>query len=221
MKSAATFVVVVLACVPAMGQLGGAPGPPQQAPGQSIDLELLELEQDADKALLREALLLQGRQGMKPITQGADGEKRQFSEEAAALRDFIDRKKHALTARAAELAEKRTVARRVPAGTRASQPPDGDRQTVIEKYEQARVEAQLLEAQIALLQTPMEKAIQALAKAELDASNDEARRPVAEAARREYDKIKAKVVEHNKRLQLEQQAMQPMQMRGMGGGGFR
>src|SRR3712207_7250410 len=43
--------------------------------GQNIELELLEMELDADKAALREALMLQGREGMNPL-HGTDAEKR-------------------------------------------------------------------------------------------------------------------------------------------------
>ena len=110
MKSMATFALIALLCVPAKAQFGGmggmGGGPATQA--KSIELELLEMEQEADKAALKEAFLLQARQGMKPI-RGADPEKRQSAEDAAALRDFIAKKKEAIIERAAEVKKARVA----------------------------------------------------------------------------------------------------------------
>ena len=88
MKSMATFALVVLLCVPAKAQyggMGGMGGRPAATQAQSIELDLLEMEQEADKAALKEALLIQARQGMKPI-QGTDPEKRQSAEDTVAGR---------------------------------------------------------------------------------------------------------------------------------------
>ncbi|SIO56771.1 hypothetical protein SAMN05444166_5292 [Singulisphaera sp. GP187] len=71
----------------------------------------------------------------------------------------------------------------------------------------------------------MSKAIDALATAEFAASDDETQQAKAEAARKEYEKIKAKYIVFSKRLQLEQRELQSIQQSiGMGGGmggGFR
>src|SRR4051812_40714709 len=121
MKSVAAFALVVLSCVPAKAQFGGMEGmgglPAAQA--QSIEVELLEMEQAADKTALKEALLAQAREGMKPVP-AADPEKTWFVERAAALRDFIAKKKEAITARAAEIVDKRTAGRRGSAVARAA-----------------------------------------------------------------------------------------------------
>jgi hypothetical protein len=224
MKSAATFALVVLVCVPAKAQFGGMGGMGGRAQAQSIELELLEMEQEADKTALKEALLIQARQGMKPI-HGTDSEKKQLDEDVAALRDFIARKREAITARASQLTKTRVASRRVPAAPAVS-PADqkASRQELVEKIQRAQIDIQLLEAEVLLLRTPLDQAIDALAKAEVAASKDEAERPKAEAARKEYDKIKANVVEQNKRLELEKLELQSMnQTMGMGGmgGGFR
>lgn len=227
MKSTATFALVVLVCIPAKAQFGGMGGMAARAQAQSIEIELLEMEQEADKTALKEALLLQARQGMQPI-RGTEPEKKQFAEDAAVLRDFIARKKEAITERASQLTKTRVASRRVPA-TPAVPPADqkASRQELVEKIERAQIDIQLLEAEALLLRTPLDEAVQALAKAEVAASRDEAERPKAEAARKEYEKIRANVVEQSKRLQLERLELQSMnQMLGMGGmggmgGGFR
>src|SRR4051812_17282954 len=125
MKSLTAFALLVLACVPARAQFGGMGGMGGRAAAQNIEAEILEMEQEADKILLKEALLLQGRQGLKPI-RGTEPEKRQSAEDAAAVRDFIAKKKEAITVRAAEILDKRTGGRRGPATARAAQPPEGD-----------------------------------------------------------------------------------------------
>jgi hypothetical protein len=232
MKSMATFALVVLLCVPAKAQYGGMGGHPATQ-AQSIEIDLLEMEQEADKSALKEALLIQARQGMRPI-QGTDPEKRQFAEDTVALRDFIAKKKEAITARAAEMRKSR-IAGSLPAArnvrvdqqAKSDQQAKVDRQATYEKYAEAQIDVQLLEAQLALLQEPLNAAVQALAAAELAASNDESQRAKAEAARKEFEKIKARYVGFNKRLQAEQQELQSMGMMagmpGMGGmgGGMR
>ena len=66
MKSMATFALIALLCVPARAQFGGMGGGGTATQARSIELELLEMEQEADKAALKEAFLLQARQGMQP-----------------------------------------------------------------------------------------------------------------------------------------------------------
>jgi hypothetical protein len=196
------------------------PGRPQQA--QSIELELMELEQDVDKTLLREALLLQGRTDMKAAPDTAPEDK-EFERHAKALRDFIDKKKGAIIERATRLTKTRGASRRAQASPAASPAEQkGNREELAERIQKSQIDIQLLEAQVILLREPLNEAIRALAKAEVAASKDEAERPKAEAARKEFEKIKARVVEQNKRLQLEQQELQSMnqvmQMGGYGGG---
>src|SRR4051812_31182358 len=106
MKSMATFALIALLCVPAKAQFGGMGGGGTATQARSIELELLEMEQEADKAALKEAFLFQARQGLQPI-QGTDPEKRQLAEDAAALRDFIAKKKEAIIERAAEVRKAR------------------------------------------------------------------------------------------------------------------
>ncbi len=211
MKCVATFALVVLSCVPAMAQFGGMGGMGGGMPAQpkSIEVELLEMEQEADKAALKEALALQARQGMKPAHRG--------QADVAALPDFIAKKKEAITARDAEL--RKLSGPRPPAATAAQKQPQVDWQASIEKSENARIEAQLLQTQVTLLEPELAKAIQALAAAEHEASADEKQRAKADEARKGYEKIKTEYLEHSKRLRMEER-----QSGGMGGGfggGFR
>jgi hypothetical protein len=157
-------------------------------------------------------------------------ESKEFERHAKALRDFIDRKKGAIIDRATQtqVTKTRVESRRVqvsPAVSPAEQ--KGNREELAERIEKSQIDIQLLEAQEILLREPLAEAIRALAQAEVAASKDEAERPKVEAARKEFDKIKARVVEQNKRLQLERQELQSLnqanQATPMGGrgGGFR
>jgi hypothetical protein len=238
MKSMATFVLIALLCVSAKAQLGGMGGGGPATQAMSIELELMEMEQEADKAALKEAFLLQARRGMKPI-QGTETEKRQFAEDAAALRDFIAKKKESIIERAAEVRKAR-VAGLPPAArnARADQQDKSDQQTrldqqaTFEKYAEAQINVQLLETQLALLQEPLNAAVNNLAAAEFAASaaiNDETKAANARAARKEFEKIKARYAGYSKQLQVERQGMQQVErqqvrmMGGMGGmgGGMR
>lgn len=216
MNRPTVFALVVLFSVSATAQ---QPASPRQA----IEQELLELEQDVDKTVLREALLLQARNDLKGAP-GGEQNKKQWVQDAVALRDFIDSKKHAIIARAAELSDKRVASRRVPTmalGPGVDPSARADRQAIIERVENAQVEAQLLQAQRDLLRSPLEKAVQNLAAAELEASHDETQHAKADAARKEYEKIKSRYVEYSKRLRLEQQGMQQMGGMGSFGAGMR
>ena len=103
MKYVATFALVVLLCGPAKAQYGGMGGMGGRAAAQAqtIELELLEMEQEADKAALKEAFLAQARHGMKPAAGLRQEEKQALDEEITALHAFIAGKKEAITARAA------------------------------------------------------------------------------------------------------------------------
>ena len=76
MKRVATFTLLVLLCVPAkaqfggMGGMGGGVAGRPMTPAESIDLEIVQMEQEADKTALKEALLAQARLGMKPVPGG-------------------------------------------------------------------------------------------------------------------------------------------------------
>jgi hypothetical protein len=214
MKSLATFALVVLFCVPARAQFGGMGGgggiPATQA--QSIETQLLEMEQEADKMALKDALLLQARQGMEPKSERQD--------HIVVLRDFIAKKKDAISNRDAELKKLRSS--RTVAATAGRKQPQFDLQASIESSEKARIESQLLQAQVNLLEPELSKAIDALAAAEHEANKDEKQRSKADDARKVYEKIKAQYVEHSKKLRLEQQQSGGMGgmigMGGMGGG---
>jgi hypothetical protein len=228
MKRLTAFAMVVLSCAPATAQTSPRAQQPAvqrqaQAQAQGIEVELLEMEQDVDKSILREALLLLGRAGMTP---GPQQGKLQADEDVAAMRAFVEKKKEAIIARDAELKKRRLGGTRGTTTTTAPtavQPDNADRQADIEKLENAQIETQLLQAQINLLQPDLTSAIDALAAADIAASKDETQRPKADEARREYQKIKAKYVEHSKRLPMEQRELLSIQrmmgMGGMGGGG--
>jgi hypothetical protein len=225
MKNLALFALAVLPCVPATAQQAPAQRQPT-SPRQSIEREILEMEQEVDKAALKEALMLRARQGMNPAPDDQP-EKTRAAEKAAALREFIDSKKDAIIARSDELMKSRLAGMPAPLAARGA-PSDRqgevDRRAAYERGADAQVEVQLLQVQINLLQAPLDQAIQALATAEIASGNDESQREKAEAARKEYEKIKARYAELSKRLQMARQEAQSMQqIGGMGGfgGGFR
>jgi hypothetical protein len=215
MMRLAAFALVVIVCVPAMAQQQS----PQRRP---VERELLDIEQEVDKTLLREALLLQGRARMKGVPDDK-AEAKQYEKDAKVLEEFIARKKEAITERAAEVTNK-LMANRPTMTLEAPADQSAKHQAAIEKIETGKVEVQLLAAQIELLQEPLSKAVENLAAADLSSSKDETLRAKAEEARKDYDKIKARYVELNKRLQIEQEGMQSLQQSfGMGGfgGGMR
>ncbi|SIO56779.1 hypothetical protein SAMN05444166_5293 [Singulisphaera sp. GP187] len=115
MKSLAAFaLVLLLLCAPALAQQASRQ---PQSPG--IEFELIEIAQDVDKTILREALMVQGRQGLK-------AEANLSEKEANALSEFIAKKKADIIARAAELGKSRVTGMRVPnAVSPAPQQPTG------------------------------------------------------------------------------------------------
>src|SRR3954451_4311578 len=78
---------------------------PETPVSQDGEIELLQLEQEVDKTLLREGMLRLGRAGMRP---GKIEEDRGPEAEAvAALKKYIEEKKHAFTQRSEELKKRR------------------------------------------------------------------------------------------------------------------
>ena len=168
--------------------------------------------------------------------RGTETEKRQFDNDNEVLRDFIATKKKEVTKLADELNRARVVGPSAAAGVNrgekrgnGEQQAEVDQRAFYEEYAEALVNAQLLETQVNLLQEPLNSAIQALANAEIAASNDGSKAASVEAARKEFEKIKAKYVGYKKQLQEERLDMRLMGgmgggMGGMGGGmggGFR
>ncbi|MHC5538809.1 hypothetical protein ACYOEI_11355 [Singulisphaera rosea] len=194
--------------------MGGMPA----AQPKSIETELLEMEQEADKTALKEALVLQARQDMKSLS---GPEQQVAAEQAKTLADFIDRKKKAIIGRNAELRELRNP--KVAAAAAAAKPAQFDWRAAIEKSENARIESQLHQAQVSLLEPELASAIEELAGAEHAAGKDEKLSAKADEARKAYEKIKAQYLEHSKQLRLEQQEAGGMGggMGGMGGQGMR
>ena len=227
MKHLAPFALLLL--------LGGNPARAQQqqpAPtqGSRIRRELLELEQEVDKTLLREAMLALGRKELRPTSErpGDDPAKLRDEEDIKRLRFFIEEKKAAIEERSSALDKARGVPTQAQMASARPNPSEKqasaeDRQGLIEKVENVQVEVQLLQTQVTLFQQPLQEAINALASAELAASNDETQKGKADSARKEFEKTRAKFVEYSKRLQVEQGKLQSMQqMSGMGMmGGFR
>ena len=217
MKIPAAFALLLVFGVPTEAQ----PTPPRT---ETIESELLQLEQDADKTLLSEALLVRGRKAMQQRADAQPGE-------SPALRDFIAEKKRSIIKRSEEMREMRSKSTATKA--RAAAPlAEADRQKLIEKMANAQVEVQLLQTQSQLYQGALTEAINALATAELVASGDENQRQKVDAARKEYEKAKSRVVEVGKRLTTEQAKLNEMYqttgfMGGMGmgmggmGGGMR
>lgn len=208
MRSLATFALVVLSCVPARAQFGGMGGGPAAQP-KSVEVELLEMEQEADKTALKEAFLLQARQDMRLL---AGPEQEVSAKEAQILAKFIEKKTRTISDRDAELRKMRNP-KAATAATAVGKPAQFDWKAAIETSENARIESQLHQAQVSLLEPELATAIQELADAEYAASKDEKLRAKADEARKTYEKIKAQYLEHSKQLRVEQQ-----QAGGMGGG---
>ncbi len=206
----------------------GIPARAQQQPApprnENVQTELIELEQDVDKALLREAMMLLGRKNLKPSSERptSDEARKREAEDAAVLEDYIQRKKQAIIERAGELRKGRAESFRARMAQIVPKAPEADRQGLIEKMEGAQVEVQLLQTQVQAFQQPLSQAIQELTAAELAASQDANQRSKAEEARKGYEKAKSKFVEISKRFQVEQGKLAEMQqsMGGMGGGGM-
>jgi hypothetical protein len=108
MKSLTAFALAVVSCVPAMAQFGGMgrAGFPQVAQTKKVEIEILELEQEADKAALKEALSLQAHQGMM---LESESQKNLAKARADVLRDFIAKKKEAIAARDTALRKSRSA----------------------------------------------------------------------------------------------------------------
>jgi hypothetical protein len=100
-------MVLALGVIPARAQQQA--NEPEKSISQDGEIELLELEQEVDKTLLREALLLLGRARMRPLQeQGKVEEFREREAEAvAALKEYIEQKKHTFTRRSDELKKRR------------------------------------------------------------------------------------------------------------------
>jgi len=228
----------VLAMMIVLGGVRVGAQEPAAASDDRVLLELLELEQDVDKTLLREAMLLVGRSGIKrsPDKEDFPGA-RMGALQVEDLKAYIADKKSSIIARSAELKKRMLAvqqgnARPKPAPLNQATPSIDapERQRLIEKREAARVEIQLLQVENQLYQGPMNAALQALAAADFAASNDASMRAKAETARQEFDKAKAKYVECTKKLWLEEakvsefdQRLNSGGMSGMGGmgGGMR
>ncbi|GAC1450402.1 MAG: hypothetical protein NVSMB9_34820 [Isosphaeraceae bacterium] len=205
------------------------------------EIELLKIQRDVDKTLLREAMLLEGRRVMKPRTTppNDDRARKLVEEEQVILKNFIDRKRDDLVKRTLELgskaselaALKNSVAnqgtpRPNPNATTGATPiNDKDREALFEKMEDAQVEVQLLQTQAQLYQQGLNQALHELANAEFAASQDKAQQDKADQARKGLDKAKNHYLSINKKFHDEQRKLSELQSRlgmimgpGVGGG---
>jgi spore germination protein GerM len=231
MKILPPFALLLLLGYPVMAQQA------QPAPSEdnTVRTELLMLEQDVDKTLLREAMLQLGRKALIPRSErpnDADARKREESD-ARHLMDFIESKKVTIAERATEMRKLRNAPNQVRTalvssqpqrGPRANQPNEQDRLSLIEKAEADKIEAQLLQRQVQLYQQPLDEALEALANAEFAANKDATQKDKLEAARKEFEKARSKYLEISTKYQDKQGRLNEMQqMTGMGGmgGGFR
>jgi len=230
MKTWTAFaLLLVLAPTPAKAQQAKEP---EKKASDTAEIEMLELKQDVDKTLLREALLLLGR-GREGMTQSGGRAERREAGEIDALKKFVDEKEHAYIQRAGELTKRRAelknqqIAQANPTRNQVGQvrnPVDEkERQGLVEKLVESQVEVQLLQSQEQSYQQTLNEAIQALTKADFAAGDDPTQQEKADAARKRFDKAKTKYVDITKRLQAEQGKIGEMQSRtgyfGMGGMG--
>ena len=243
MTTRVAFAFLLIFGVQANGQQGGFPATGVQARGQQqpqlvpsqenqVQLELLELEQDADKALMKEAILLLGRKGLKLSSErptDKEAMKREV-DDVDSLKAFIEEKKASIIKRSTEmkaLREEPLRLRRAQAASqvvqRNAQMTKPDRQEQIERMEASQAENQLLQRQVQIYGQKLTEAIETFVNAELAAGNDETQKEKAEVAKKQYEKAKAKFVEISKQAQLEQnkfnELQQQVNMGGMGMGG--
>ena len=196
----------------------------------SAEIDLLKLENDADKELFREALIMAGRRdGMRraaPNRPNTEEARKRFEQESVELQEFLAKKKDAIVRRSVEL--KKKTAEMSAATRQASRPrqpakpvEDQDRPGLIRKMEEAKVEVELLQSQSQLYQQSLNEAVNALAAAEFVADKDETQRDTADAARKQFDKAREKHLDFRTRLQLAEEKAGTLQQRlGIGFGGM-
>lgn len=233
-RLAATALLLVFGGVLAHAQFGGAGGsggtPPKPATRreENVQLKLLEIAQEVDETLLREAMLTLGRLSMAPKLDQPDAEsarqRKGLDAEKEALTQFIEQRTHAITERAAELAKKRAEAMVPPQSSpRVSRPDPDEKPGRSEDIEKARVEVQLLQTQVEYSQQALTEAIATLAQAELAAGGDPFQGQQVNA-RDKFEKAKSAHVEYRKRLNDELKKLRALDPQsgygGMGGGGM-
>jgi hypothetical protein len=214
-----------LLCALGVSSASAQQGQPATLSVETVQIEILEIEQDVDKTLLKEALLTLGRKDMMTssvILSLKDTEA--LKDQAEKLKaSIIKRSSEIKTLKEATIRARREQATSQPA-QRAVQPTKQDRQEQIEKMESAQAESQLLQRQVQLSQQALTEAIEILANAEFVAANGEKEKEALEVARKQFDKAKSKHVEFSRKFQVEQEKMNALlQQLGLGGmgGGFR
>lgn len=129
------------------------------------EIELLQIQQDVDKTLLREAMMVAGRARFVRMADRPDTDeaKKRAAVEAEVVEVFIREKQEAVLRRTAELKKK---ANELSAARMKANPPvkpdDKDRPELIEKLEEARVEVQLLLMQSQMFQKKLNEALNPL-----------------------------------------------------------
>jgi hypothetical protein len=202
------------------------------------EIEFLEIEQDVDKTLLREAMLNLGRNTMAGLAGSPPTEERKMRIEAelAGLEKFIAAKKAAvlersavLRARALEVAELQKAAARPkpaprPAQTQAAAPRDeAEDRELARQVEDLQVEEQLLGAKTQYLKLTLNQTIDKLAALEVGGDGDEAQRQKKTAeTRKTYDEIRRNYVEHMAKLKMGQEKLYELRRKlNQGQGGFQ
>ncbi|WP_435020714.1 hypothetical protein TA3x_001979 [Tundrisphaera sp. TA3] len=218
----ATFaaMLLVFGVCPTQAQFGGGglPATPLIDPAEA---KLLQIEQDTDETLLREALLALGKRELRrPSERGSKAEEQAATD---ALNEFIQAKKVAIIERAAKMNPKPAVAK---VANRPANPADPAKS---EEIERLKVQVQLLQAQVSYSQQGLAEAIDNLAKAEVATDDEEGHKDKVDTARKKFEAIQAKHVEFSKRLKDEfgkltelnpQSAYGFGGMGGIGGGGM-
>ncbi len=144
-------------------------------PGET---EVSQLELDVDKELLREAMMLVGRARMRQA--GSEQAQKQLQN----LEEFIKAKKVAVIERTANLKKE---------ASESSKPGETeDREGLLEKLTETQVEFQLLLSQSPMYQKKLNEAINELATAEFEASNDGTQQEKADSERKQFSTFKAK-----------------------------
>jgi hypothetical protein len=220
-----------------MGGMGGGQALPAAPPEDKVQLDILELEQEVDKNLLKEALTTLGKEAMispSEINAMPEEARKHRKADILALEEFIKAKKASLLSRSVEIAAVRDkpmkAMREQMKANQVKQATKPDRLAQLETMGMAQAEIQLLQKQVELYQQNLTSSIDELANAEFAAANDDRQKEAYDAAKKKYEKTKSKFVDFSKQLQAQQWTAFEMErqigmggMSGMGGmgGGMR
>lgn len=172
-------------------------------------LQLAELESEADQAIIKESILLLKRaeRDLPLERHRSEREQKEQAERLVALKQFVDAEQDRFVARAVELEAARRELSKATAVSQTTGPArsapqqsteDADR--LVREAEEAQLSANLLQAQLGLLERTVGDQVNPLAVLEVRAASDEGKGDVAlakelDAARKRYDKDRERYID--------------------------